>query len=88
MLFFTDTCELKLALLSTFPFSTKVVICKDRHLHIPKPNVEISGICTPNIKSTIECKDRDFLQSKVTRLNKGFQSQRVQDEMLRKIMSI
>ena len=26
--------------LSTFPFDTKFVICKDRHLHIPKPNLE------------------------------------------------
>ena len=36
---FTDNSELKLAHLSTFLFDTKFVICRDRHLHIQKPNV-------------------------------------------------
>ena len=37
MLFLFDTSELKLELLSTL--DTKFVICKDRHLHTPKPNL-------------------------------------------------
>ena len=50
---------------SNFPFSTKFVICKDRHLHIPKPKVGISeveslnsGINTPHIRSVNEDKDK------------------------------
>ena len=39
--FFTDTSELKSIPLSTFP-STKCVICKDRHLHVPKNKLKIS----------------------------------------------
>ena len=67
--FFIDTSELKSASLSTFPFKAKFVVCKDRHIHIPKPNVEISddeipsrepGIlaATTNTRGVCKCKDR------------------------------
>ena len=53
----TDTGKLRLAPLSSFPFSTKFVICKGRHLHIPKPKSEVSknerlcsGRAKPNIR--------------------------------------
>ena len=48
--FFTHTYKLKLVTLSIFPFDTKSVICKDRHLHIPKPNVGISEDDSPAAK--------------------------------------
>ena len=38
--FFTDSSELKLALLYKFMFYTKFIIYKDRHLHIQKLNVD------------------------------------------------
>ena len=38
--FFTDISELKSTTLSTFPSSTKFVICKNRHLHVPKNKVK------------------------------------------------
>ena len=50
--FFTDTSELKSAFLSTF-FNTNFVICKDMHLHIPKPNVEFSDEESSNSKMSI-----------------------------------
>ena len=55
--FLTDTNELKSAPFSIFPFSTKFVTCKDRHLHISKSKLEISKneslhswIDTPSIR--------------------------------------
>ena len=40
--FISDTSELRSALLSTFPFSTKFLIYKYRHLHIPNPKLDNS----------------------------------------------
>ena len=63
---FTDISKLKLAYLSTFPSSTKYkfVMCKDRHLNVPK-KVEISedestnsGINTPNIRHVNKDNDK------------------------------
>ena len=41
--YFTETSELKLASLSTFPFDTKFILCKDRYLQTSEcgmPNCE------------------------------------------------
>ena len=63
--FFTDTSELKLAPLSTFLFCTELLLCKDRHLHVPKNKVQISEdeglnsrINIPDIRNVNEGKDR------------------------------
>ena len=40
---FTDTSEHKSAPLSTFAFVTKFVLCKDRHIHIPKFTLKPKG---------------------------------------------
>ena len=63
--FFTDTGKLNSAPLSTFPFKTKFVICKDRHLHITKHKLEVSeheslhnGRDTPNIRYANESKGK------------------------------
>ena len=73
--FFTDTGELMSAPLSTFPFRTKIVICKDRHLHIPKPKLEVakneslhSRTDTPNISYVNEGKDK--VHSKQSDMNR------------------
>ena len=62
---FTGTGELKSEPLSIFPFSTKFVTCKGRHLHIPKPSLEVSkneslysGRDIPNIRYANEIKDK------------------------------
>ena len=75
--FFTETIELKSAPLSTFPSSTKFVICKDKLLHFLKNKVEISedesiisGIYTPNIRIVNESK---IVQSRVTQIDKNLQ---------------
>ena len=51
--FFADTSEWRLAPLSTFSIDTKFVICKGRHLDIPKPNVEISDEVSSNSEMSI-----------------------------------
>ena len=56
--FFTDTGELKSAPFSTFPICTKVIICKDKHLHIPMLKLEGSRRDTPNIRYANEDKDK------------------------------
>ena len=53
MLFFTDTNELKPTPLSTFLFDTKFVLFIERHLHIPKPNLENPEEEKPSPKSEI-----------------------------------
>ena len=48
-----DTSKLKLAPSFTFPFDMKFVMCKDRHLHIPITNVNISDDETPGREVSI-----------------------------------
>ena len=51
--FFTDTSAFKSAPLSTLSFDMKFEICKDRHLHIQKPNVDISDEDSSNSEISI-----------------------------------
>ena len=64
--FFTYTSEMKSAPISTSPSSTKFVVCKDRHLHVPRNKIDSSEdksihnvINTPNIRSVYKGKERN-----------------------------
>ena len=59
---FTHISKLKSASISALPSSTKFVICKDIHLHVPKTSgyeCINSGINTPITRSVSEGKDRN-----------------------------
>ena len=48
-----NTSKLKSAPLSTFPFDTKIAICKDRYLHIQQPNVGVPKEDTSSSKLSV-----------------------------------
>ena len=75
-----------------FPYSTKFVICKDGHLHIPKPKLEIpenkslhSGRDTCDIGYANEGKVHS---KRMKWTDKSLQLQIVDDRMQKKTMTI